>query len=799
MQRILRSHGFDHISLLPKWGQPVTNTSWLVGDVVTPASLLGKEPANEAAMQDLLSLVKNPIVGRIVPPSSHSGSQDAGCDRESSVVCVEFVDASFGIHVDVSDGDGDERSSSRVHRVKVSYLRHAGISQIFADTVDYMDAEEPSENGPSTSLPKDISLISKLDVRAIESVSKECEKNPAALARVFASGLPSAVFQAVEFGRHQTKSEDDSNLLPAISALGNLLVITARHLFEPEKGKPSASDEDNESIAVESPEYNVPGADLPDDSIPDQPAPPRQGDSFGLFRGTNEGEMYPLGLRNQTTRSALSRRLRERAGVPPFGRAAQPRTSVNDTWGRRFAAHHEEANNTNSNGPSILLDQPRSSQILKLHSPALHLLRRGGFEALLPGEDARRGSPVLNAATKSAISNGILANNHDWFSKVVEIAKRRKGASSTSSLVNARDEDSMPLLVLAISLGCSASIVSYLLENGSVVDDDVIRKAAYLGQKDVLAQLLAEHVYVEGILDRRACSQEIQDTIDLATTRQREQEEALYREGKEFISAITTALIRFAIECRCRLAPRAHIYRSITHVLVGRVLLRAMHLNRLKVMPSAKSNIGPSKPKGATDSESGRVNIFRSSDFGPDNKESTPSAIASSEGLLFVFPPEILAGFILRKDQDPEKCPLTDYLRLLEGLLWTKEVEDIALGLSLTSILLRAAPFESYDISLRSLGIVDLVALHRRESDKQLEAFDQGISMSISDSRRFSTHHVAARPEEVTRLVSAGVVLCPKCHPAELHLTRHSSFRCDLCGKGVASNFPMLGCITCDW
>jgi hypothetical protein len=795
LQRILRSHGFDHVSLSPLWGQPVTKSSWLVGDVVSPANLLDEEPPNETAAKKLLASVKSPIVGRIVPPSSHSGSQDLGCDRDSGVVCVEFVDTSFGIHVGVSDGNGDERASSRVHRVHISDLLHAGISHVFDDADETMDAQRLSAGEPSPSLPKEISSISQLNVQAIESVAKECENNPAALARVFASGLPSAVFQAVELCQQKTRSDEESNLLPAISALGNLLVITARHLFEPKKGKHVSPEEHGEALANESPETNVPGADLSDAAM-SQPADPAQGDSFGLFRGTNDGQFSPLGIRNQlATRNALSRRIRERAGVPPFGR-------VSNAWGRHFRAQNEDADDLIPHESSTSADMPGSAQTLQLNSPLLHALRRGGFEALLPGEDARRGSPVLNAATKSAISNGILANNCEWFTNVVEIAKRRKGSASTSSsFVNARDEDSMQLLVLAISLGCSTPVVSYLLENGALVDDGIIRKAAYLGQKELLARLLIEHVYVEGILDRSACSKEIQATIDNATNRQREQEEALHREGRTFLSAVTTALIRFGIECRCRLAPKVQVYRSITQVLVGRILLRAMHLNRLEVLPSTKSNIGSIKSRSATDPDSGRVNIFRNSDYATedDGKDKDPSSIASSEGLLFVIPHAVLATGVLKENRNSKECPLTDFLRLLEGLLWTKEVEDIALGLSLTSVLLRAAPLESYDVSLRRLGIADLVALHGREAEKCVEAFNQGVGPSIADSRRFSANHVAARKEEVTKLVSAGVVLCPKCHPAELHLTRHSSFRCDLCGKGVASNLPMLGCITCDW
>jgi len=43
------------------------------------------------------------------------------------------------------------------------------------------------------------------------------------------------------------------------------------------------------------------------------------------------------------------------------------------------------------------------------------------------------------------------------------------------------------------------------------------------------------------------------------------------------------------------------------------------------------------------------------------------------------------------------------------------------------------------------------------------------------------------------------IVKCPKGHVSALHITRHSSFRCDICGSGVERGRPMHGCRECDW
>ena len=51
-----------------------------------------------------------------------------------------------------------------------------------------------------------------------------------------------------------------------------------------------------------------------------------------------------------------------------------------------------------------------------------------------------------------------------------------------------------------------------------------------------------------------------------------------------------------------------------------------------------------------------------------------------------------------------------------------------------------------------------------------------------------------------TSLRSSCSSLCSsQAHAASLHLTRHASFRCDVCGKGVQIGKVMFGCRRCDW
>jgi len=734
IQRILRSHGYNYVSLQPMWGNPVTNASWLVGDIVVPATIDERD----------FSSVKDSLVGRVVPPSTVSASQGQINDRDSGMVCVEFVEPRFGLRVGLVEETSDVRSPSRAHRVSVKQLTHAGISQVFDLSENLMDISEDASDDyrslTSTMLTKDIMSISTLDVAAIESVSKACEKNFGTLARLFTLGLPSALTSALELAKMRAKNNEEvSSFLPALTAIGNLIVLMAKQCFGIEAIEEDGNAEEGQETK-EAAKNNI--------MAPSHASFSNHGDS--IFT-------HDQSLSQEMSESSLFEQSHKREHCP--------------------------------SEVSSLRDQ----------SPLLNSLRRGGFEAPLLGEDARRGSLVLNAATKSAILNGLLASNYAWFHRVAETAKRRKSSSANSSLINARDEDGTQLLTLAISLGCSKSTISFLVRNGAAINDDVIKKAAYLGQKSVLAYLLNEYVYVEGALNHAACSEEIIKTIKNARDRQKEQENNLHEKSQEFLRSIVKSFIEFGIEMRCCFAPKANIYRVIAQFFVGRTLLRAIHNTRLSANLSGISSIAPTNPKvGSIDPESGRVAVFLDDEKVDGDQHFNPSSVAAFEGLLFAIPPSRFLNIVLDTDEATKRS-LPAYLCFMEALIWTKDVEDIALGLALLAIFMRRVPVQSQIATLKRFGIADMLSFHTCEADKQLEKLAKNRVSLLSDSRRFSPQHVASREQEIQNLLSIGIVLCPKCHVADLHLTRHSSFRCDLCGKGIDRGYPMHGCRECDW
>jgi hypothetical protein len=704
------------------WGNQVTSSSWLVGDVVVPlVEVLTTEVSPDPDKKSSLASVTSCLVGKIVPPSAVSSTQGLVYDRSTGTVCVEFVDPLFGLRVGIADDSTDERTSSRVHRVDAKELVHAGISQLTSDAESM--ADESCQD--KSCLSQDVLSVAMLDVSAIESISQECAKSLGALARAFAAGLPAAVTSAVERARSMArKQEEDPNLLPAIAALGNMIVNTASHICRPSMSALQAAQDSSEDM--EEIEDNEASRDL------------KSNNSSSLMMEEDDEQQIPL------------------LPLRPFGAV--------------------------------------SSAPFLLQSRFLNSVRRGGFESLLPGDDLRRGIPILNAATKSAISNGILANNFVWFSRVVETAKRRKGPSTAASFVNACDEDGLPLVLIAVSLGCSRTLLSYLISNGAKVDGKVIKKAAYIGQKDLLECLLVEYVCSDDLINLDLCTVETVETMEAALHRQKEQEEALRRNGEGFISTIASRLLDFGNELRSCLKPKIHLYRSVAQILVGRVLLRAMHFRRIDALTASETS-APGRRKGSNDSESGRIAIFEDNgSYRSSNR--TPSAIAASEGLLFV----VQAGKLgLFDNETGSGNSLVSYLRFMESLLWTKHVDDVALGLTMLAVLLRHTPMGVHAAVCERYGIHELLTLHERESQHQLSYLRQKLEHLKSNSKRFSIPHIASHQNESVRSLFSGVVLCPKLHLAELHLTRHSSFRCDLCGKGVERGFPMHGCRECDW
>eukprot|EP00543_Licmophora_paradoxa_P006147 CAMPEP_0202444320 /NCGR_PEP_ID=MMETSP1360-20130828/3445_1 /ASSEMBLY_ACC=CAM_ASM_000848 /TAXON_ID=515479 /ORGANISM="Licmophora paradoxa, Strain CCMP2313" /LENGTH=1953 /DNA_ID=CAMNT_0049060293 /DNA_START=27 /DNA_END=5888 /DNA_ORIENTATION=- len=545
------------------------------------------------------------------------------------------------------------------------------------------------------------------------------------MVKLFGMGLPTQILSALDAAKAKIErgGSQESKVLPAISAMGDLAVIIARSIVKEENSE--------------------------------------EGGDSGLSEGVIETSCED--------------------------RPSQPISDVHNSsaseLNRKSQLLSLASNITLSNAVNKEDEKKQEADYMS----KLESIRRGGFEKISPGTEPRRGS-VLNAGIKSAIWNGLLTNNFAWLHRVLESAKKKKGAgSSLATIFNAQDEDSTSLLVLACSLGCSGAIVSYLSQGGATITDDIIRRAAYNNQIEALRQLLVEYIVKEDAIVRDQCSHEVIAVFDEAIARQARQEATLRNDGLSFLGSLIQKILQLGPFCDCNLEPGRIIRRSIAELFAGRVLLKAMDQNRHKVLASiGKSNTGIA----GTDQENGRVPIF-SHEATENSGSVAPSALAGCEGLLFVIPDESLDE-LLSKEEGVENCCLDDYLLFLEALLWCRNVDDIALGLSLTAILLRRKVTKSLPLLLRRFGIRQLIDHHRKWSQNVLD--------QLVENRRSGDNTSTSEKESHTEaMISGGLILCPQKHPAELHITRHSSFRCDLCGKGVDRGFPMHGCRECDW
>lgn len=151
----------------------------------------------------------------------------------------------------------------------------------------------------------------------------------------------------------------------------------------------------------------------------------------------------------------------------------------------------------------------------------------------------------------------------------------------------------------------------------------------------------------------------------------------------------------------------------------------------------------------------------------------------SPQGLLGALPHAVL-GDALFSDTSFS----TTLLQLIEDYLCCKVASDVASGMSLLSTILSKFPCLRSSPEMSRYGMLEFVAFHRRRASDQLD----GLSRQLTEESNASTG--AAR----SRARARGVVSCPKGHTAVLHVTRHSSFRCDLCGAGVDRGVTMMGC-----
>jgi hypothetical protein len=859
IRAILRAHGYDHTTLHPLLGKQVTTGTWQVGDIVVPMLLSDDGSGSQSSHEQQLCFMES-CVGRIVAETSSSTSSLTVRGRDSGTVLVEYVDTAFAEAADAQVGSGLQDSDSSLletRRVRVSKLLHSSVfhgatpllppsktpifpprqsSQSKNSGVEPMDASstEMETGAVSDKLMSDIKKMRRLDLNAIENVTKECKHNPAALAGIFSAGLPDAVIAAVDCAEKKLQNSDDGETLAqAISALGRLAVVVAEKLFP---GVPNDSIDTNEThessedapSAEANPAQEEESIDDPE-YLRNNPRDPRslRVSSALMQEAGRAGRLSSLQQRRNMLLSLMSRARRGNAGLNDFlsretngearefslghmmpalgpfrqdaaaallfgppgelelGRSFEDLAgAANEEQSRRTASSSGPTNNRTRQAPrQASRPIPSFGSQQEGDAPFLETILRGRSGKLATAAAGGKGLGSIQPATlRALISNGFLGNSLVWVkaaldsqSKKVSLKDSQRGAPVFQT---ATDEEETPLLQLAISLGCSASILKHLIRHGAQVGENDIIRAAKSDQPEALSILLQYAVYSEGLVDLQTCSPTVAKVIQDASSRQTDQERKMRQEAGTLMVTLVRRLVELGLVSRRRHDNKMDLCsRAIAGALVGNVLLRALHKRQqdatsgLRAVDGSRRRQSQNQPDSSTRGRSGSDDAYAA-------LSSTPP------GLLYVLPKEMIGESLLM-----DVFHVTGFLLLVEDYLCSKDINDGAIGLTLLSTLLKIFPFFSACSEIERYGFSELVSSHDAFASNRLADISSSIASAASSDKSPGFEAIAV----------SGVVLCPKRHAAALHVTRHSSFRCDLCSKGVERGRVMHGCRECDW
>jgi hypothetical protein len=820
LRRIFRSHGYDLLTLESLSGKPIDPSFCEVGDFVIPK----KSVKNEKFLPS--SAPEKPFA-RIAGDTPLGLSTWTSLRADPGSVTVEFVERRFG--ESVGTNPTDPSGATCVRKIRSSKLMYGDWSiaeSKFQDTsvltyeVDSCCGEQDScfTNNATISgkAHAEIAGLARLEKPAIEAVLRECKRSSETLSSLFSNGLPDALLKAIDSAERQMNSlEPREDLAERISAVGCLVMYLANQFFkEPHidtansLGKLSGDSRKSDSFRSHSSHIT-----------PDQfgqihlNAPIQQEDSHDgprlsvslqqrrnvllslMSRARGSNPSYLSEMLEQGNQS-MARELAMGQIPPPFGsvRDLQPfgfgpaRHVEDGAWD--LAANltrgneHDRLENSNCSGGEDNSGVAEASRPCKASCSPMFLdsvLRcRGETSAGNPISEKGSGASQCLFASH-LISKGLLTGDLAWVKAETEAeAKKSHSASLQRTSTISRylvDEEGTPILRLAIVLGCSPPLLGHLVSCGAFVGVEEMRRAAETGQSQVLAYLMRYHPFPEGFVDLDICSPEVRRVLCDAKRRQEEMNEKMRTDGGDFITNLLGRLVMVCLSARRHQNVRLiTCSRSIADLLAGNVLLRA-----LQHAQTRESSLRDSEHNDAEDL-SGRFSV-----------EDTFSEMASApNGLLGSVPLAVLHRWLMG-----DSGWLTVFLQLIEDFLCCKDTADIAAGLSFLCTLLERLPGLRSSQELRLYGMHEFVVFHDTLASKRLDSI---LARQQTQSLKCIEHEeIIESTPNISRDNSNFVVLCPKRHCAVLHITRHASFRCDLCGNGVERGRPMHGCRECDW
>ena len=810
LKRVLRAHGYEHARLV-ELSKLTRAPPCQVGDVVKPRKVTATTMSSS-----------NSVFAHVVTDTTSTSDPFAPRSRVDHLsVTVEFVDCAFaeatGLVSPVSSESAPVLETRRVRHSKVSFCSCAEIVAGCPEQTNLvveMETTKTEENDVSPvsvsqeqevlsdRLQSELAALSRFDRVAIATLTREC-KRAETLAALFSCGLPEAILSAIDVAERQMNSlEPREDLLENISLLGNLFTVIANKLFGNDNVD-GYDDDDEDAMAMD-----VVATEAAETHVPPPPQQQRGGASLisrrlGLREmmlarqdalmdddGPEGGGGGPAGALQQRRNMLLSllnqARRHRNAGnsnaeydaflamndfemiMPPFSfgsAAAGVRAESAAPFGSLFGVNAEANNESNSPsnrsaGDRFLgqeggLDQEHATQ-----SSYLDSILRCRAEKLCDSLTGANGATQI-AFVHHLVDNGLWSNSLQWIKASVDAQAKKAHltTSQTNALIlrDAVDEEETSLLDVAVSFGCSAEILNFLLTKGAQVTVADVQKAAITQQPKALA-LLLQHTSsnILETLDTNY-SPEIIQVFEDAKARQMKLQQKMRDEAGTFMVTLAQRLIHFGLlSCR-RHSSRIELFsRVLGEVFIGNVLLKS-----LRKAQRAKDSTTVEEADASETVD----------DFSP-------------RGLLGSFPLQVLGDTLLSEERH-----LIGFLSLIEDYLCRKSFDDASAGLTFLRMLLVSFPFLRNCSVVKRYGLAEFVSLHlqlitRRLSELTKKVIQVDGTSSTGPMKSFDK----VKP-----------ICCPGKHTAAIHVTRHSSFKCDTCGAGVERGRPMYGCRDCDW
>lgn len=846
---LLRSHGYNHTALEAMVGKVVTPSSWRIGDIVTPKNASVIETTTKLVTFSTDSL----MIGRVVAENP-GPSPLVPHSRPSGTVAVEFVCQAFADAVGIkstglSPGSAPILETRRVRTTKLVHSTELHGSLLNAkarlsacvndgekDSVEMEDSVSAADSSKSHELHaalvsekvvSDIEGVSRLERSAIDSLVKECRKSSDALASLFSAGLPDAIMSAICVAERQMNSlEPREDLSEKLAAVGDLANAITEQLFGESIRTQEPDEMETEIIGRQRPAslQNLPrnyrnrtaqgghGLGARDSAAALREAEreeERGGESQGLESSLQQRRNMILSLMSRASRRSnagaflndmaeagieslgqLPPPLGPMRGVPPFVFGSPNDMLDYDPQAMAFG----DGPPSNQEPPGMDDDQDSMPSLdagdasLERKTTVLDSILRchGDVSTAQLAGSLKQGGAAYAVFVRHLVSRGILVDSVDWAKALVDGHSKKVQLSSlqrsSSMLRCAVDDEGTPLLLLAISLGCSADMIGHLLGWGAPVIAEAVQKAAMTNQPRTLSLLLQHTSYEEGVIDLEHCSPSVRRVLVHTKSRQNELDKRMRDAAGDFMVQVLGKLFEVGLSSRRTHTARIDMCsKAICEMLLGNVLLRALQRGQK-----------PGPDTLQAEHESDRDASDRSGKFSAHDAEFDKAVL--SHGLLGSLPLSVLGDFLFA-----EEGRVTTFLLLCEDYLCSKEMADVAAGLTFLSILLTKFPQLRYCAEIERFGMAEFVSNHNvlasnRIADILSKQLTIGLDVSpIAGGTRGDSLSGPAHN------LSTWVVLCPKNHAAVLHITRHSSFRCDICGCAVPKGESIFGCRQCDY